>query len=176
MDKETGEALEIDGETVTSELTFTPESTEGTVDCGVHFQRHGSGEVRHWLFLSPCIMGRKKSLPTRISIHRSRRCSAFCQAPLQQIRAWKPDRACKGGSIHYGYSRIYEPHCRGNLHDPRYADGSGNGEELLIDDKPVTAEAENLPPEETSGTTELTFTLMQRHWPANPGGLRGNPL
>lgn len=32
MDKETGEALEIDGETVTSELTFTPESTEGTVD------------------------------------------------------------------------------------------------------------------------------------------------
>src|SRR5699024_6628251 len=32
MDKETGEPLEIDGETVTSELTFTPESSEGTVD------------------------------------------------------------------------------------------------------------------------------------------------
>ena len=43
MDKETGEALEIDGETVTSELTFTPESTEGDRGCGVHFQRHGSG-------------------------------------------------------------------------------------------------------------------------------------
>lgn len=32
------------------------------------------------------------------------------------------------------------------------------GEELLIDEKPVTAEAE-FTPEETSGTTELTFTF-----------------
>ena len=71
MDKETGEALEIDGETVTSELTFTPESTEGTVD--VEFTFNATEAARHWLFLSPCIMGRKKSPPTRISIHRSRR-------------------------------------------------------------------------------------------------------
>ena len=41
------------------------------------------------------------------------------------------------------------------------------GEELLIDEKPVTAEAE-FTPEETSGTTELTFTF-------NAEALAGKP-
>lgn len=43
MDKETGEAVVIDDKKVTAETTFTPETTEGTVD--VQFTLMAA----HWL-------------------------------------------------------------------------------------------------------------------------------
>lgn len=37
MDKESGKSLQIDGKEVTSELTFTPEDAEGTVEFLSHW-------------------------------------------------------------------------------------------------------------------------------------------
>ena len=126
MDKETGEALEIDGETVTSELTFTPESTEGTVD--VEFTFNATEAAGKTLVVFESLYYGEEEIASHqdLEFTGADAGSAFCQHHCSKSGAWKPDRACKGGSIHYGYSRIYEPHCRGNLHDPRYADGSGN--------------------------------------------------
>ena len=86
MDKETGEALEIDGETVTSELTFTPESSEGTVDVEFTFNATEAAGKTLIVFES-LYYGRKKSLPTRISIRQSRHWFCLLSAPLQQIRS-----------------------------------------------------------------------------------------
>ena len=86
MDKETGEALEIDGETVTSELTFTPESTEGTVDVEFTFNATEAAGKTLVVFES-LYYGEEEIASTRILVHRSRRWFCLLSAPLQQIRS-----------------------------------------------------------------------------------------
>ena len=158
MDKETGEALEIDGETVTSELTFTPESSEGTVD--VEFTFNATEAAGKTLVVFESLYYGEEEIASHQDLEAPEQTLVL---PSVSTTAANPELGNQTGLAKAEasitdtaeYTNLIAGETftiRGTLMDQE------TGEELLIDDKPVTAEAE-FTPEETSGTTELTFTF-----------------
>ena len=158
MDKETGEALEIDGETVTSELTFTPESTEGTVD--VEFTFNATEAAGKTLVVFESLYYGEEEIASHQDLSSPEQTLVL---PSVSTTAANPELGNQTGLAKAEasitdvaeYTNLIAGETftiRGTLMDQE------TGEELLIDEKPVTAEAE-FTPEETSGTTELTFTF-----------------
>ena len=113
--------MEIDGETVTSELTFTPESTEGTVD--VEFTFNATEAAGKTLVVFESLYYGEEEIASHQDLSSPEQTLVL---PSVSTTAANPELGnqtglAKAGSIHYGCGGIYEPYCRGNLHDPRHA-------------------------------------------------------
>lgn len=157
MDKETGEELLIDEKPITSEITFTPESSDGTVD--VEFTFNATEAAGKTLVVFESMYYEKEEIASHQDLDSPEQTLVF---PSVGTTAANPELGNQTGLAKAEasitdvaeYTNLIAGETfliRGTLMDQE------TGEELLIDDKPVTAEAE-FTPEKTSGTTELTFT------------------
>ena len=161
---------------MTSELTFTPENSEGTVD--VEFTFNATEAAGKTLVLFETLYYEDEEIASHQDIEAPEQTLVL---PSVSTIAANPELGNQTGLQRRKHPLRIQPNIRTSLPGKpsrsaaRWMDQE-TGEELLIDEKPVTAEAE-FTPEETSGTTELTFTFNAEALAGkNTGRLRGNPL
>lgn len=158
MDKETGEELLIGEKPVTAETTFTPEESEGTVEVPFTFDATDAAGKIIVVFETLSYDGEE------IAQHQDLESpEQTLQFPSIGTAAINPETGSQTGLAkeeailqdvaEYTNLLAGEPFViRGTLMDQE------TGEELLIDDKPVTAEQE-FTPEEANGSISLDFAF-----------------
>ena len=156
MDKETGEELLIDGEPVTAETTFTPEESEGTVD--VEFTFNASEVSGKTLVVFESLLYKDKEIAQHKDLDSPEQTLVL---PSVNTTATNPDTGSQIGLTQEEssiqdvaeYTNLIPGETftiRGVLMDQE------TEEEFLINEQPVTAEAD-FTPEESSGSVELSF-------------------
>ncbi|OUO30442.1 cell wall anchor protein [Lachnoclostridium sp. An298] len=156
MDKETGEELLIGGEPVTAETTFTPEESEGTVD--VEFTFNASEVSGKTLVVFESLLYKDKEIaqhkdldsPEQTLVLPSVNTTATNPDTGSQIGLTQEDAAIQDVAEYTNLIPGETFTIRGVLMDQE------TEEEFLINEQPVTAEAE-FTPEESSGSVELSF-------------------
>lgn len=158
MDKATGQELLVNGKTVTSEITFTPENSEGTVDVEFTFNAtKAAGKtlvVFESLYYKDEEISQHKDLksPEQTLILPSVNTTAINPELGNQTGLAKAEASITDVVEYTNLIPGETFTIRGILMDQE------TNAELLMDGKPVTAETE-FTPETASGTTELTFTF-----------------
>ena len=159
MDKETGEPLLIGEEQVTSEATFTPAETNGTIDVLFTFDATGL-EGKDLVVFEKLFQG-ETEIASHEDIEDEGQTVSFIETPEIGTTATVDGQhtADPTGEItivdvvEYSGLTPGQPYTvSGVLMD------KGTGEALLVDGAEVTAEVE-FTPEEASGTVNLTYTL-----------------
>ena len=156
MDKETGEELLIDGEPVTAETTFTPEESAGTVDVEFTFNASEVSGKTLVVFESLLYKGEEiaqhKNLdsPEQTLVLPSVNTTATNLDTGSQIGLTQEEASIQDVAEYTNLIPGETFTIRGVLMDQE------TEEEFLIDEQPVTAEAE-FTPEESSGSVELSF-------------------
>lgn len=156
MDKETGEELLIDGEPVTAETTFTPEESAGTVD--VEFTFNASEVSGKTLVVFESLLYKGEEIAQHKNLDSPEQ---TLMLPSVNTTATNPDTGSQIGLTQEEasiqdvaeYTNLIPGETftiRGVLMDQE------TEEEFLIDEQPVTAEAE-FTPEASSGSVELSF-------------------
>lgn len=156
MDKETGEELLIGGEPVTAETTFTPKESEGTVD--VEFTFNASEVSGKTLVVFESLLYKDKEIAQHKDLDSPEQTLVL---PSVNTTATNPDTGSQIGLTQEEssiqdvaeYTNLIPGETftiRGVLMDQE------TEEEFLINEQPVTAEAE-FTPEESSGSVELSF-------------------
>ena len=156
MDKETGEELLIDGEPVTAETTFTPEKSEGTVD--VEFTFNASEVSGKTLVVFESLLYKDKEIAQHKDLDSPEQTLVL---PSVNTTATNPDTGSQIGLTQEEssiqdvaeYTNLIPGETftiRGVLMDQE------TEEEFLINEQPVTAEAD-FTPEESSGSVDLSF-------------------
>lgn len=156
MDKETGEELLIGGEPVTAETTFTPEESEGTVD--VEFTFNASEVSGKTVVVFESLLYKDEEIAQHKDLDSPEQTLVL---PSVNTTATNPDTgsqiglAQKEASIQdvAEYTNLIPGETftiRGVLMDQE------TEEEFLINEQPVTAEAD-FTPEESAGSVELSF-------------------
>ena len=159
MDQENGEFLLVDGKTVTSELVFTPEAAEGSVELSFTFDSSALKGKTVVAFESVSYQEKEvavhadiESEPQSIYIPeigttakdgKDGNQEALAEKETQIIDTVKYKDLVAGGP---SYRLV------GTLMD------KGTGKEVLIDGKPITAET-TFKPEESSGSVDVTFAF-----------------
>lgn len=158
MDKETGKELLIGEKPVTAETNFTPDESEGTVEVPFAFDATDAAGKTIVVFETLSYDGKE------IARHQDLESpEQTLQFPSIGTTATNPETGSQMGLAkeeallqdvaEYTNLLAGEPFLiRGTLMDKE------TGEELLIDDKPVTAEKE-FTPEEANGSISLDFAL-----------------
>ena len=159
MDQENGEFLLVDGKTVTSELVFTPEKAEGSVELSFTFDSSALKGKTVVAFES--VSYREKEVAVHADIESEPQSiyipeigttakdgkdgdqEALAEKETQIIDTVKYKDLVAGGP---SYRLV------GTLMDKE------TGKEVLINGKPVTAET-TFKPEESSGSVDVTFTF-----------------
>ena len=158
MDKESGEPLQIDGKEVTSELTFTPEDAEGTVELSFILDATALAGKTIVAFESVSYQDKEVAFHTQID-----------DAP-QTIYFPEIKTTAKDGKD--GDQDVLAEKETSIIDTVSYKDlvtgltyrvvgtlmDKETGKEVLIDGKPVTSEA-TFKPENSEGTVEVTFTF-----------------
>lgn len=156
MDKETGEELLIGGEPVTAETTFTPEESEGTVD--VEFTFNASEVSGKTLVVFESLLYEDEEIAQHKDLNSPEQTLVL---PSVNTTATNPDTGSQIGLTQEEssiqdvaeYTNLIPGETftiRGVLMDQE------TEEEFLINEQPVTAEAD-FTPEESSGSVELSF-------------------
>lgn len=156
MDKETGEELLIDGEPVTAETTFTPEKSEGTVD--VEFTFNASEVSGKTLVVFESLLYKDEEIAQHKDLDSPEQTLVL---PSVNTTATNPDTGSQIGLTQEEssiqdvaeYTNLIPGETftiRGVLMDQE------TEEEFLINEQPVTAEAD-FTPEESSGSVDLSF-------------------
>lgn len=156
MDKETGEELLIGGEPVTAETTFTPEESEGTVD--VEFTFNASEVSGKTLVVFESLLYKDEEIAQHKDLDSPEQTLVL---PSVNTTATNPDTGSQIGLTQEEssiqdvaeYTNLIPGETftiRGVLMDQE------TEEEFLINEQPVTAEAD-FTPEESSGSVELSF-------------------
>lgn len=161
MDKGTGEALQVDGAEVTTEVEFIPEEASGTVELTYTLDASTLAGTTIVVFETLYSDG------VEIAAH------ADINDEAQTIEITEPDEPTLGTTATVDGQHTADPtgeitivdvvEYTGLIPGKTYAVSGilmnkGTGEPLLIDGAEVTAEVE-FTPEETIGTVELTYTL-----------------
>ena len=158
MDKESGEPLQIDGKEVTSELTFTPEDAEGTVELSFILDATALAGKTIVAFESVSYQDKEVAFHTQID-----------DAP-QTIYFPEIKTTAKDGKD--GDQDVLAEKETSIIDTVSYKDlvtgltyrvvgtlmDKETGKEVLIDGKPVISEA-TFKPENSEGTVEVTFTF-----------------
>lgn len=158
MDKESGEPLQIDGKEVTSELTFTPEDAEDTVELTFTLDATALAGKTIVAFESVSYQDKEVAFHTQID-----------DAP-QTIYFPEIKTTAKDGKD--GDKEVLAEKETSIIDTVSYKDlvtgltyrvvgtliDKETGKEVLIDGKPVTSEA-TFKPENSEGTVEVTFTF-----------------
>ena len=158
MDKESGEPLQIDGKEVTSELTFTPEEAEGTVELSFTLDATALAGKTIVAFESVSYQDKEVAFHTQID-----------DAP-QTIYFPEIKTTAKDGKD--GDQEVLAEKETSIIDTVSYKDlvtgltyrvvgtlmDKETGKEVLIDGKPVISEA-TFKPENSEGTVEVTFTF-----------------
>ena len=159
MDKETGEPLVIGEEQVTSEATFTPTETNGTIDVLFTFDATGL-EGKDLVVFEKLFQG-ETEIASHEDIEDEGQTVSFIETPEIGTTATVDGQhtADPTGEItivdvveYTGINPGQTYTVSGVLMD------KGTGEVLLVDGAEVTAEVEFIP-EEASGTVDLTYTM-----------------
>lgn len=156
MDKETGEELLIGGEPVTAETTFTPEESEGTVD--VEFTFNASEVSGKTLVVFESLLYEDEEIAQHKDLDSPEQTLVL---PSVNTTATNPDTGSQIGLTQEEssiqdvaeYTNLIPGETftiRGVLMDQE------TEEEFLINEQPVTAEAD-FTPEESSGSVDLSF-------------------
>ena len=161
MDKGTGEALQVDGAEVTTEVEFIPEEASGTVELTYTLDASTLAGTTIVVFETLYSDG------IEVAVH------ADITDEAQTIEITEPDEPTLGTTATVDGQHTADPtgeitivdvvEYTGLIPGKTYAVSGilmnkGTGEPLLIDGAEVTAEVE-FTPEETIGTVELTYTL-----------------
>lgn len=158
MDKESGKSLQIDGKEVTSELTFTPEDAEGTVELSFTLDATALAGKTIVAFESVSYQDKEVAFHTQID-----------DAP-QTIYFPEIKTTAKDGKD--GDQDVLAEKETSIIDTVSYKDlvtgltyrvvgtlmDKETGKEVLIDGKPVISEA-TFKPENSEGTVEVTFTF-----------------
>ena len=158
MDKESGKSLQIDGKEVTSELTFTPEEAEGTVELSFTLDATALAGKTIVAFESVSYQDKEVAFHTQID-----------DAP-QTIYFPEIKTTAKDGKD--GDQEVLAEKETSIIDTVSYKDlvtgltyrvvgtlmDKETGKEVLIDGKPVISEA-TFKPENSEGTVEVTFTF-----------------
>ena len=158
MDKESGKPLQIDGKEVTSELTFTPEDAEGTVELSFTLDATALAGKTIVAFESVSYQDKEVAFHTQID------------DDPQTIYFPKIKTTAKDGKD--GDQEVLAEKETSIIDTVSYKDlvtgltyrvvgtlmDKETGKEVLIDGKPVTSEA-TFKPENYEGTVEVTFTF-----------------
>lgn len=156
MDKETGEELLIDGEPITTETTFTPEESDGTID--VEFMFNASEVSGKTLVVFESLLYKGEEIAQHKDLDSPEQTLVL---PSVNTTATNPDTGSQIGLTQEEasiqdvaeYTNLIPGETftiRGVLMDQE------TEEEFLINEQPVTAEAD-FTPEESSGSVELSF-------------------
>nr|WP_302585297.1 VaFE repeat-containing surface-anchored protein [uncultured Schaedlerella sp.] len=157
MDKETGEPLLVDEKPVISELTFTPEEAEGTVELSFTFDASALQGKTLVAFESVSYQGKEVAVHTDIedepqSIYFPEiGTKASCPETGSQTAPPKKDLTITD-TVSYRLVPGKEYKLTGTLMDRE------TGEPLLVEGKPITSE-KTFTPEESEGSVELSFTF-----------------
>ena len=157
MDKETGEPLLIDEKPVTSELTFTPEEAEGTVELSFTFDASALQGKTLVAFESVSYQGKEIAVHTDIEDEPQTiyfpeiGTKASCPETESQTAPPKKDLTITD-TVSYRLVPGKEYKLTGTLMDKK------TGEALLVDGKTITAE-QTFTPEKEEGSVELSFTF-----------------
>lgn len=158
MDKESGEPLQIDGKEVTSELTFTPEDAEGTVE--LSFTLDATALAGKTIVAFESVSYQDKEVAFHTQIDDDPQTIYFPEIKTTAKDGKDGDQdvlAEKETSIidTVSYKDLVTGltyRVVGTLMDKE------TGKEVLIDGKPVISEA-TFKPENSEGTVEVTFTF-----------------
>ncbi len=157
MDKETGEPLLVDGKPVTSELTFTPEEAEGTVELSFTFDANAlQGKT---LVAFESVSYQEKEIAIHADIESEPQSIYFpeigtkatCPETESQTAPPKKDLTIVD-TVSYRLIPGKEYKLTGTLMDKE------TGEPLLVEGKPITSE-KTFTPEKSEGSVELSFTF-----------------
>lgn len=159
MDKESGEPLLVDEKPVTSELTFTPEEAEGSVELSFTFD--ASALKGKTIVAFESVSYQEKEIAVHADIESAPQSIYFPEIGTtakdgrdgdQEALAEKETQIID--TVKYKDLVAGGPSYRlvGTLMDKE------TGKEVLIDGKPVTAET-TFKPEKSSGTVDVTFTF-----------------
>lgn len=157
MDKETGEPLLVDEKPVTSELTFTPEEAEGTVELSFTFD--ASALQGKTLVAFESVSYQEKEIAVHADLESEPQSiyfpnigtKAICPETESQTAPPKKDLTIVD-TVSYRLIPGKEYKLTGTLMDKE------TGEPLLVDGKPITSE-KTFTPEEAEGSVELSFTF-----------------
>lgn len=164
MDKETRRPLTVNGESVTAETTFTPQSSSGTVD--VKFNFDSSELAGKDVVVYEQVFYNNGEKDTRVAAHMDINDAAQTVSFKNPSISTKAKDSVTNGNFAYvneqttivdtvEYTDLIvgrEYVISGKLMD------KSSGEELLIDDKEVVASA-TFTPATSSGTVQVSFTL-----------------
>lgn len=157
MDKETGEPLLVDDKPVTSTLTFTPEEAEGSVE--LSFTIDASALKGKTLVCFESVTYQEKEVAVHAQIESESQSLYFPEIGTQAKDGKDGDQevlvekeATIVDTVSYKNLPAGEYKLVGTLMDKE------TGKELLIDDKPVTAET-SFTVEDPEGTVDVTFTF-----------------
>ena len=158
MDKESGEPLQIDGKEVTSELTFTPEDAEGTVELSFILDATALAGKTIVAFESVSYQDKEVAFHTQIDddpqtiyFPEIKTTAKDGKDGDQEVLAEKETSIIDTVSYKDLVTGLTY-RVVGTLMDKE------TGKEVLIDGKPVTSEA-TFKPENSEGTVEVTFTF-----------------
>ena len=159
MDKGTGEPLLVGEEQVTSEATFTPAETNGTVD--VLFTFDATGLEGTDLVVFEKLFQGETEIASHEDIKDEGQTVSFIETPEISTTATVDGQHIADPTGEITIVDVVE--YTGLNPDQTYTVSGilmdkGTGEALLVDGSEVTAEVE-FTPEEASGTVELTYTL-----------------
>ena len=158
MDKESGEPLQIDGKEVTSELTFTPEDAEGTVE--LSFTLDATALAGKTIVAFESVSYQDKEVAFHTQIDDDPQTIYFPEIKTtakdgkdgdQEVLAEKETSIIDTVSYKDLVTGLTY-RVVGTLMDKE------TGKEVLIAGKPVTSEA-TFKPENSEGTVEVTFTF-----------------
>ena len=158
MDKESGEPLQIDGKEVTSELTFTPEDAEDTVE--LTFTLDATALAGKTIVAFESVSYQDKEVAFHTQIDDDPQTIYFPEIKTtakdgkdgdQEVLAEKETSIIDTVSYKDLVTGLTY-RVVGTLIDKE------TGKEVLIDGKPVTSEA-TFKPENSEGTVEVTFTI-----------------
>lgn len=160
MDKETGEALEVDGKTVTSETEFTPKEASGSVELSFTFD--GSALQGKTVVAFESLHVNEKEVAVHADIEDAAQTIFFPEIGTKAKDGDDGDQEAMADTevtivdtVNYKNLIADGKHTyrvKGILMDKE------TGKELLIQDKQVTAEAE-FTPDKPEGSIEVTFTF-----------------
>ena len=158
MDKESGEPLQIDGKEVTSELTFTPEDAEGTVELSFILDATALAGKTIVAFESVSYQDKEVAFHTQIDddpqtiyFPEIKTTAKDGKDGDQEVLAEKETSIIDTVSYKDLVTGLTY-RVVGTLMDKE------TGKEVLIDGKPVISEA-TFKPENSEGTVEVTFTF-----------------
>lgn len=157
MDKETGEPLQVDEKPITSELTFTPEEAEGSVELTFTFDASALKGKTIVCFESITYQGKE------VAVH------AEIESKPQSIYFPKIGTQAKDGKdgdqevLAEKEATIVDTVSYTDLPEGKYKligtlMDKETGKEVLVDGKPVTSET-TFTVEEPDGTIDVTFTF-----------------